>query len=231
MPLGYLELSFELSKLKRQISTVLYTKARSESQKIPISQVSKFLQALADWFSGIPNHLRDLSHVAAVHRRAVGILHLRYWSAVLFATRPFLLFSTLYGSQLICKEKRKWFDSFSSTCVGAADKSLDILKQLAASSALSSLITIDCACVLEDMQVFLLALAKTGLATYKERVKESVGVLRAMECIGWTKHALTEALTQLEESSALDEQAGFVLGRENFGQSFVNPGQEHEMYA
>jgi hypothetical protein len=229
MPLNYLALSCELSRLKRQISHILYVRARTESQNIPISQVSKCLSSLKAWRESMPGHLRHLNHAAAVHKRSVGALHLQYWSAVLFATRPFLLYSALYGSQFASVDKKKWFDELGSICTDAAQKSLDVLKQLAAEKVLSSLTVLDCTCALEDMQVLVLSLEKTGDAAYKAQIRECIDVLSAMECVRWTKHALTEALNQLSESGVLDDATDGQIGRDALNQSFITAAQEHEM--
>lgn len=204
MPLGYLEASCTLARLKRGLSRLVYRIPASSSGKMSIPAVSSELDTLKQWYSNLPTHLRDYSQVARHHSRSVAVLHLRYWRAVAFATRPFLLYSVSRGRNQDDEAKRKHFDDFGAMCVEAAEKSLEIISFLRDWNLLTSLIALDCTCLLECMQIFVLALAGQNSAEYLQNVKACLRTLQGMEQILWPKHALTEVTAQLEEQGIWD---------------------------
>ena len=204
MPLGYLEASCTLARLKRSLSRLVYRIPASSSGKISIPAVSSELDSLKEWYTELPNHLRDYSQVASFHSRSVAVLHLRYWRAVAFATRPFLLYSVSHGRNQSDEAKKKFFDEFGSMCIEAAEKSLEIISFLRDWKLLTSLIALDCTCILECMQIFVLALTERSSAEYLQNVKTCLRTLQAMEQILWPKHALTEVTAQLEEHGIWD---------------------------
>lgn len=155
----------------------------------------------------MPSHLCHYDQVATFHERSVAVLHLRYWSAIIFATRPFLLYKVLHARELTVESpKQKWFKEFGSMCIEAAQKSLDIIAFLRGRGLLTSLVVFDCGCILEDMQVFLLAMVDSDTATHKLHVETCLHTLQGMEQIFWTKHALPEVAAQLEEYGILNSE-------------------------
>jgi hypothetical protein len=151
-------------------------------------------------------HLSNFTQVAVLHKRSVAVLQLRYWGAVILVTRPFLLYAVLRGKHIVGAEKRHWFEQLVATCINAAERSLGILKYMNEEKVLSSLVNSDCSCLLELIQIFLLALAKTGVQTHREQVRSCLKVLHTMENIGWTKQALPEVTRQLRECGILDSE-------------------------
>ncbi|KAL8296492.1 hypothetical protein RB600_001804 [Gaeumannomyces tritici] len=265
MPLDFLSLSCKLAQLKRHISKLLYMRSgggvggafKGDGQgstgagrpgarpAVPISSVSAALTSLSAWYESIPPHLRDVAQAAPYHKRSVAVLHLRYWSSVILATRPFLLYNVLHpeqarkaessapeasssaGNSTTTESKRKFFEDFASTCLDAASKSLALLSYMRDAGILSSLVTFDTGCLLEDLQVFLLALAKSKgskLSLEKDAVdaeedlrqrqqqqtqaadsvRELLHILQGMEQIFWTRHALIEVMAQLDEHGLLN---------------------------
>lgn len=204
MPLGYLEASCTLARLKRSLSRLVYRIPASTPGKISIPAVSSELDSLKQWYADLPTHLRDYSQVASYHTRSVAVLHLRYWRAIAFATRPFLLYTVSRGRNQDDQAKRKHFDDFGATCVQAAERSLEIISFLRDWDLLTSLIALDCTCVLECMQIFVLALSERREAENLRRVRACLSVLQGMEQILWPRHALTEVTAQLEESGIWD---------------------------
>ncbi len=228
MPLDYLSVSCRLAQIKRHISKLLYSKPNSPTRHLSISSVSEALSSLREWHASIPPHLRDAAQAATFHQRSVAVLHLRYWSATVFATRPFLLYSALHSSNLTDSPKKGWFEEFSGVCIDAAERSLQVLTYMHEAGLLSSLITFDAGCILEDLQVFLLAISR-GAGTHADDVRACLRTLQGMEQIFWTRHALTEVMAQLEENGMMNGENGFSPRDETPGHFFLDIGQQHEL--
>jgi hypothetical protein len=206
MPLDYLAVSCQLASLRRRLIRLMYQKPAVNSPKLSASAVAAAVSSLRKWYNDMPSHLRQYDRVASFHERSVAVLHLRYWSAIIFATRPFLLYKVFNERSLAGSSKRKWFYEFSVNCVEAAQRSMDIIKFLRERNLLTSLIVFDCGCILENMQVFLLALSDSEPSTHTASVEACLRTLQGMEQIFWTKHALPEVTAQLEEYGILDNQ-------------------------
>ena len=74
--------------------------------------------------------------------------------------------------------KKRFFDDFAALCVDAASQSLGLLIYMREAGLLSSLTTLDTGCVLEDLQVFMLAVARGDGRAH------AVHVLRAPSSLG-----------------------------------------------
>lgn len=203
MPLDYLEVACRLSQLKRNVSRLIYQAPTPSGARISLPAVSGALASLREWYAELPSHLCDYRQVASFHHRSVAILHLQYWRAVSFATRPFLLYNVSRG-RTNDNPKQASFDEFGAMCLDAARNSLEIISFLSDRDLLSSLIPLDCTCILECLQVFMLALADTSSAEHLEAVRTCLRALQGMEQILWPKHALTEVMAQLEEHGIWD---------------------------
>ncbi|CAK7200481.1 hypothetical protein SEUCBS139899_003177 [Sporothrix eucalyptigena] len=188
----------------------------SSSPKPSIAAVSDVLATLRAWYAAIPPHLRDVSRAASFHQRSVSVLHLRYWSATIFATRPFLLYSALHAEAFatLPAAKRASFEAFCTTCLDAAKQSLAVMGIMQDAGLLSSLITLDTGCILEILQVFLLALARCNSSSGSgfadaENVRACLRTLQGMEQIFWTNHACLEVMAQLDENGLLNGDNNF----------------------
>ncbi len=234
MPLDYLSVSCKLAQLKRRISRLLYSKPSSATRNAPISTVSDHLTSLRAWHASIPPHLRDPAQAASFHQRSVAVLQLRYWSATIFTTRPFLLYSVLHPARLTeGSPKKAWFDDFSAVCIEAASASLRLVMYMCEAGLLSSLVTLDTGCILEDLQVFLLAVARGDAAggdpARAEDVRACLRTLQGMEQVLWTRHALTEVMAQLEENGMLNGDNSFSPRSETPGHFFLDIGQQNDL--
>lgn len=216
MPLDYLEVACKLSQLKRRLSRLIYQSSTSNGARINLSAVSSALASLSEWYAELPPHMCDYRQVASFHHRSVAILHLQYWRAVSFATRPFLLYSVSQGRKTDDAKQRS-FDEFGTMCLDAARNSVEIISFLHDRDLLSSLVPLDCTCILECMQVFVLALADTNSSEHLEAIRTCLRALQGMEQILWPKHALTEVMAQLEEHGIWD--GGDVLVPAGMGTS------------
>lgn len=178
---------------------------------ISISAVSKAVADLESWYSEMPFHLRHPNQVAKFHVRSVAVLHLRYWSAMIYATRLFLLYGALRGDNLGQNSKQKSFQDFSTKCLDAAQKSLETILFLGERGLLSSLIVLDCGSILEDMQVFLLGMKLSDPSVHMRNVETCLHTLQSMEQVFWTKMLLPEMIAQLREFGVLSSEPGLNL--------------------
>ncbi|OJD31430.1 aldehyde dehydrogenase [Diplodia corticola] len=113
-PLGFLAASSTLCAISRHIRTALHnhhhqkapaaTTTTTTSQPPPkapnSTSLPTLLTTLHAWHASLPPHLSAAAlplHTPPAHRRALAVLHARYWAAVVLATRPFLL-STALGA-------------------------------------------------------------------------------------------------------------------------------------
>jgi hypothetical protein len=231
MPLDYLEVTCRLAQIKRSISRLIYQTPRLSPPKISMAAVSAELSRLNDWYNNLPPNLRDFRQVPSAHCRSVAILHLRYWRAVMFATRPFLLYTSYRGAhQEPDVHKQAWFADLGRTCVGAAEKSLQVLTWLRERHLLTSLIPLDCTCVLETMQVFMLVLAGADYDAHLRSVRACLSTLQGMERILWTKQALKEVVAQLEEHGIWDRgEVLFPAGLGTPGLMFLDVAPPREL--
>ena len=229
MPLDYLAVSCQLLQIKRRLSTLLYARTRPSpaAPRLSLRAVRDSLQSLRAWHASIPPHLRDVARAAPFHQRSVSVLHLRYWSATIFATRPFLLYSALHADACAAlpPAKRASFEAFCRTCIDAAKQSLAVLGIMRDAGLQSSLVTLDTGCIIEDLQVFLLALLPSPWRATEaasdgdgggdsgddvgNNVRTCLRTLQDMEQILWTNHALTEVMAQLDENGLLNDDQTF----------------------
>lgn len=206
MPLEYLETSCQLAHVRRDLTRLLYQKPSAGSPQIYANAVSQAVSDLEGWHSNMPFHLRDPSKVAKFHERSVGILHLKYWSAMIYATRPFLLYSALKRHELIQNPKQKWFRDFGAKCIDAAQNSLEMLGFLSGRGLLSSLMNLDCGFIMDNMQVFLLALSVSDDPVHRQNIELCLQTLQAMEPGFWIRAGLAEVTAQLQERGILNQE-------------------------
>lgn len=239
MPLEYLDTSCQLAHLRRSLTNLLYQTPSTNSPQMHVSAVSQAIASLEEWYSNIPSHMQDPTKVAKFHERSVGVLHLRYWNAVIYATRPFLLYSAwkrnedeeATSSSVVMTQntKQRWFREFSDKCITAAQKSLEILEFLRARDLLSSLMILDCGCILDNMQVFLLALLFSDPLVHKQNLVTCLRTLQAMEPVFWTRSALAEVTAQLQERGILNQEQELDLGNDECpGLIFLEFAQQGE---
>lgn len=219
-PLGYQAVCVTLIKLKKRISQTLYVMPAQSTGKVPFSAVTGCIGSLRDWLAEIPNHLRWSSSMAPSHRRAVSVLHLRYWTTLIHVQRPFLLYTVTRGTELQ-GDKRKWYEELSHSCLEAAENSVTILKRMHEHGVLSSLLLFDSQCIQELVQVFLLGKYYTGTGAMAESdgLEVCMKAIRSMDCIGWCEKILPEltALVASGGSGVAQNLGSAVVGVEAHG--------------
>ncbi|KAI8943693.1 hypothetical protein NX059_001676 [Plenodomus lindquistii] len=195
-PLGWLDTSVSLCRLKRQIIQSLYTERSANS--ISFSTISNSLLLLQKWNRQMPPHLKYEVPTPPTHRRAVAIIHLHYWSTTILLTRPFLLYLVMKYSTL-ASSKKIWFERMGKTCIDAAQKSIAILQDMAANGTLSGLTAFDSTCILRLIMIFILAYAHTRNRQYSGHIENLVKLCQGMEQIGFTKMVAEETPGRLAD--------------------------------
>lgn len=204
-PLGILAVSASLCRLRKEIIQTIYPEQSPDSRTVSYSKVTHFISALQTWLTTVPSHLNWGVPVAPSHKRAIAILHLKYWDATMLLTQPFLLYLVLRSKKL-SNPKRNWFQKLGDTCVDAARNAMSTLKAMEQDHTLSSLVTFDATCVLKVVMVLVLALFNTNLEEYRRDIETCVSLLQGMEQVGFCQTATQELPIRLKELGILKEQ-------------------------
>lgn len=197
-PLSWLTSSVSLCRIKREIIQAIYTERFMNSRTISFTTVSKLLLSLQGWQQLMPPHLKHDVPAPPTHKRAVAVLHLQYWSSTILLCRPFLLYLVLKHSTLPAT-KKVWFERMGKTTIDAAQRSLDILQDMAAESTLSSLTAFDSTCLLRLVMVFILAFAHTKQPQYRAHIEASIALMKGLEQIGFSKMVAEETPLRLAD--------------------------------
>ncbi|KAM7195921.1 putative Zn(II)2Cys6 transcription factor [Naviculisporaceae sp. PSN 640] len=219
-PHGYLSSVASLVKLNKKISLVLYVApAVSPRRVVPFSAVTGCLADLQSWLDKLPPHLAQgpwTAGTAPSHRRAVAVLHLRYWAAVIRVQRPFLLDTALRarpgGAAPLPEVKAARYAELSEGCLKAAQKARAIVERMRSHGLLTSLVLFDVQCVQELVHVFLLgkgcyAGTKRGNEA-EEGLAVCMGILRGMERVGWVERVLPELEAQVVARGGISSSLG-----------------------
>ncbi|KAF1966846.1 aldehyde dehydrogenase [Bimuria novae-zelandiae CBS 107.79] len=197
-PLSWLSTSVSLCRLKREIIQAVYTERFMNSRTVSCTTISKLLLSLQGWHQLMPPHLKPDVPTPSTHKRAVAVLHLQYWSTIMLLCRPFLLYLVLKHSTMEVG-KKIWFERMGKTCIDAAQKSLNVLEQMARDNTLSSLTSFDSTCLLRLVMVFILAFVHTKMPQYRSHIETSNSLMKSMEQIGFSKMVAEETPIRLAD--------------------------------
>ncbi|CAI4218951.1 unnamed protein product [Parascedosporium putredinis] len=142
-PPEYLGHCVDLAQLVQEIRHNLYTRPMRGDHQLRESDFADSLKSLQTWLDRLPRHLHVTPAIPPFYRRLISLLHLRYWSAVMLVTRPFLLCQLLRGERVASSRKRQRFDQLARTCISAAESSLGIFEDMAQHKVASSLVMMD----------------------------------------------------------------------------------------
>jgi hypothetical protein len=202
-PLGYQAVCISLIRLNKKISHTLYVSPAFSTRKVPFPAVTGCIGDLRDWFAQLPPHLFWSAGMTPSHRRAIAVLHLRYWTTMIHVQRPFLLYTVTRGEELE-GDKKRWYEELSHSCLEAAEKSVVILRQMRDHGVLSSLVLFDSQCIQELVQVFLLGKQYAGAETTttvplppSDGLETCIAAMKGMEAVGWCEKILPELLAQV----------------------------------
>lgn len=215
MPFSYLQSSSSLTSLTKRTTGILYPTSMSGS--VILSQVSDLIVSLEKWLAELPSHLLLTDHVATPYRRCISLLHVRYWSVVILATRSFLLCSVLRREELKDHDKMTKFHDLSHICIDAAEKSFRILQDMQRVGTISSRLPLDFNYMLELIQIFLTADAFSHLERHIDSVRDLLQILRSMDAIGWCEKALPEVEAQLHNNGVLEHSWDYNTNIQDFG--------------
>ena len=186
---------------------MIYPEQSSDSRNVSFSKVTDFVSSLQKWQESVPSHLKWGVPVAPTHRRAIAILHLNYWNAMLLLTQPFLLYSVLRGSKL-SQTKQNWFDKLGKISIDAAQSALVIFKQMSIDRTLSSLVTFDSTCLLKVIMIKILALFRTSSQQFQSDIEVCFSLLKSMEQVGFCKTVVQELPSRFEELGIMQNLCG-----------------------
>ena len=159
----------------------------------------------------MPVHLRADSSLHPQHRRAVSLLHLRFWIATIALTRPFLLFTVAKMERQaagMIPVKRRIYERMSNVCVEAAENAVQILRRMREDGTLSSLMLLDCHYIGEVMWILILALQRHGGAERQDMLRFCLETVKGMEKVGWAEKVAPELEARVHESGVLEMPAG-----------------------
>ncbi|SPO07712.1 uncharacterized protein DNG_10407 [Cephalotrichum gorgonifer] len=206
-PLDYQALLVSLTRMSKMISHECFLEPAHVGGRLPISRVTRSLAALRRWYDGIPTHLRWDSSLHPQHRRAVSILHLRFWLANMSLTRPFLLFMVTRSSDTMIPGKRMLYEQMSNTCIEAAEAAVNVIRRMREDQTLSSLLLFDSNTIGEVMDVLIMALQKLGGTVRQAMLQFCIETFRTMEKIGWCERLSAEFETMIPESGVMQPRA------------------------
>jgi hypothetical protein len=155
----------------------------------------------------VPTHLRSDSSVHPQHRRAVSLLHLRFWTAIISLTRPFLLFLVAKQPDGMIPVKRHIYEQMSNSCIEAAESGVQVVRGMFEDKTLSSLMLLDCHCIGEIMWILILALQKRGGTEHQEMLRFCLDTLKTMDRVGWCEKVAPELEARANESGVLEQGA------------------------
>ncbi|KAL2206876.1 hypothetical protein CC79DRAFT_1358677 [Sarocladium strictum] len=197
-PHGYLEQAIRLAQTTQDIRQRLYSGPVHDNQDLTHHHFTSAIESLSEWSSNMPPHLQLSSSISPLHRRSISLLHLRYWGTLMLVTKPFLLCNLLRGHE-IDSTKQSIFAEFSTTCLSAAESSLDIMESMVLHTAVSSLLVMDFYLALQTLQIFLAACGLFQGDVYQNRSRRCLKVLVAIGVSGFPKHLLPETLFQVQQ--------------------------------
>ncbi|KAL4759695.1 Zn(II)2Cys6 transcription factor [Aspergillus foveolatus] len=207
MPLEYQALCVSLVRIRKKIGQSYFVVLAQAGGRLPIRQVFESLNALQTWSDEIPQYFSREASQPPQHRRAVSILHLRYWSSVIFVTRPFLLYTVSRSSVIKEPAKAQCYEEISRKCIEAAEQSVDIFKRMVKEQTLSSRILFDCHCIGEAMWILILAVQKLGHEKHRQLFRLCLETVRGMEQFGWCEKVAPELEARVHESGIMQPQS------------------------
>ncbi|KAK4041874.1 fungal-specific transcription factor domain-containing protein [Parachaetomium inaequale] len=203
-PLGYQALLVSLIQLRKKISHECFLRPAHVGGRLPISSVTSCLGSLRHWLDNMPTHLRWDSSLHPQHRRAVSLLHLRFWTAIISLTRPFLLFMVAKSTDGMIPVKRHIYEQMSNSCIEAAESGVQVVKSMREDKTLSSLMLLDCHCIGEIMWILILALQKRGGRERQDLLRFCLETLKTMDKVGWCEKVAPELEARVHESGVLE---------------------------
>lgn len=205
MPNGYLEQCIRLAQITQCIRQDLYDGPVHGGQKLSHAHFNDAMMKLQGWLDHVPPHLHLSASVSLSYRRAISLLHLRYWSTMMLVTKPFLLCNLLQGIERAETAKQRIFSSLAKTCVSAAESSFEVLESMVLHKVASSLVMADYLFALQALQVIVAACGLYHMDGHQARAKQCLRILLAISVSGYPKHLIPETLFQLQQCGLAED--------------------------
>ena len=233
MPQEYLGVCTGLSGLVKGIRYKLYTGPIDQGTTLSLSGFHEAIESLRRWLAELPTHLGSTVAAPPSHKRPVSLLHLRYWSAVILITRPFLICILFRSAQLQASQRLKHFEELAKICVAAAEQSLVVLEVMANSQLTSNLIMFDFYFTLDLLQIFIIASLIQGSKQHQDHSRSCFAILQSLSASGHQKLLMPEVVFQLQKlglatatHATADPFSAFNASDPNYG-SFIDT---YDMY-
>jgi len=134
----------------------------------------------------------------------VSLLHLRFWTAIISLTRPFLLFLVAKPADAMIPVKRHIYEQMSNSCIEAAEAAVEVIKAMREDKTLSSLMLLDVQCIGEVMWILILAVQQRGGTERQDMLRFCLDTLKGMEMVGWCEKVAPELEARAHESGVLE---------------------------
>ena len=128
VPLGYVQYTAHLTRIISTIRRKVYCDPAQRSESVKTSQAIQLMLELESWYRSLPPRMRldDTANMSPKHLRAIYLLHVQYYNAQAFLTRPFKLRKVTVQvaktlgqhvrSQDLDEDERKLSDAASTSC-------------------------------------------------------------------------------------------------------------------
>lgn len=157
---------------------------RSGDHQTILQEITCAVDTLEAWYDCLPSHLRLDATIAPPHKRPIYLLHLRYWSTIIFMTRQALL-ADVQGMAQSSAKSQPMLSTLGQLCLNASEKSYRILELMHTIRAFSSLHVLDTKYILDVAMVSLLVLTRWESPTVLQRLNRCTEILESMENIGF----------------------------------------------
>ncbi|KAK7544688.1 uncharacterized protein J3D65DRAFT_32168 [Phyllosticta citribraziliensis] len=176
--------------------------------------IEELLAAIENWKAELPLHLQYNAPSPAIHRRAISLLHTRYWVTKISISRRFLLYQLLHAAD-IPPEKVGFFDEMSSCCEESTMACLGILDSMGKNSILSDIMNLDTDVLLLVSLVVLLLYHFRRSDVYVDRFRRCLELWDLLKHVEWPAQCLERLLRIARHVGLVQRPDGYLvaLGR------------------
>ncbi|KAK8252667.1 hypothetical protein HDK77DRAFT_489426 [Phyllosticta capitalensis] len=193
-PVNYLEHCAALELLLGKTHNKIFVSSGPNSKRATEKQsIEEMLFSLDKWKTELPLYLQYNSPAPAVHRRAIAILHARFWVSKIVISRRFLLYQLLHGNQ-IPPEKVEFFNKMGVVCEESTLACLGILDSMGKNSLLSDILGADTDMLLLVSLVILLLYHFRKKNIYVNSFRRCVELFDMLKHVEWPAQCIERLL-------------------------------------
>ncbi|KAK7519147.1 hypothetical protein IWZ03DRAFT_414088 [Phyllosticta citriasiana] len=206
-------ISLELM-LGKSHNKMFVTSGPTAKRAIEKESIEELLDALEDWKAQLPVHLQYNGSVPAIYKRAIALLHARYWVIKIILSRRFLLYQLLHAAE-IPPEKVDFFDKMSLCCEESTLACLGILDSMGNTSTLSDIVHMDTDLLVLVSLVILLLYHFRKSDIYVDRFRRCVELFDLLKHVEWPAQCLERLLRIARHAGLVRRADGYIvaLGR------------------